>query len=149
MATGRPPYHSQALVPKDPSSLWSLSCWVFHLSQPCPALRRGRSIPHREIGWGLKGPRPERASGTGGPPQVGETRWLVGRHPPLSCRLGRSRRVLQVLLAHVPPQGCSQPQGPRQHHTHSPNPTHIWAGTLRGHTPPTGCLFWSGVTLMP
>lgn len=38
-----------------------------------------------------QGPWPERASGTGGPPQAGETRRLVGWHPPLACRLGSSR----------------------------------------------------------
>lgn len=119
VSTGRPPCHSQAL-PKQP-----VIAVLLGVSPPLPALpstQERQGIPHRETAWGLKGPRPERAPGTGGPPQVGETRWLVGRHPPLSCRLGRSRRVLQVLLAHVPPQGCSQPRGPWQHHTHSPTP---------------------------
>lgn len=78
---------------------------------------------------GAQGPQARGSIRDWGPPQVGETR----RHPPLSCRLGRSRRVLQVLLAACP-QGRSQPRGPRQHHTHPP-PTLSWAGTLRGHPP--------------
>lgn len=85
-------------------------------SPPLPALpstQERQGHPSQGDRMGLKGPRPERASGTGGPPQVGEARWLVGQHPTLSCRLGRSRRVLQVLLACAPPQGRSQPQAPR------------------------------------
>lgn len=118
------------------------------VSPPLPALpstQERQGHPSQGDRMGLKGPRPERASGTGGPPQVGEARWLVGQHPTLSCRLGRSRRVLQVLLARAPPQGRSQPRGPRQPHTHLPNPTHSWAGTLHGHTPPhwLPVLVWS------
>lgn len=96
-----------------------------------------------------QGPWPERASGTGGLPQAGETRWLVGWHPPLSRKLGSSRGTLQALLSRVPPQGGSQPLGLTSATTIPPAPTQGPTGTLRGTPLPTRCPSWSGVLLMP
>lgn len=130
------------LCPQGPRKPVIAVLWVFHvLSQPCPALRRGRD-PSQETGWGLQARESTR---DWGPRRVSETR----RHPPLSCRLGRSRRVLQVLPPAMRlPKVAPSPEGPGS--TIPTPPTPLSAGLAPSAvTLPTGCRSWSGVILMP
>lgn len=69
----------------------------------CPSFAQrsgeaGAPLTVRQVG-GPRVPEGREQQGLGGPPWAGETRWLVGQHPPVSCRLGRRGRVPQVLLA--------------------------------------------------
>lgn len=79
----------------------------------------GAPLTGRQVG-DPRVPEGREQQGLGGPPWAGETRWLVGQHPPVSCRLGRRGRVTPGPPGpSVPPQGGSQPSGRQQLHPHS------------------------------
>lgn len=68
-------------------------CHTHLLSQPCPALRRGRGTPHREMGWERKVPR------------LGVHPWWVR---PNGC-LGRALPELQAGQEQGGPPGFPDP----------------------------------------
>lgn len=84
---------------------------------------------------GAQGPQARESIRDWGPPQVGETR----QHPPLSCRLGRSRRVLQVLLARVPPKVAPSPKGAGSTIPSPPTPLSAGLAPSRSPSPLAAC----------
>lgn len=110
------------------------------LSQPCPALRRGRGTPHRETGWEHEGAQ------AGGPPLVGETEWISRQCPPLSCRLGWSREGPSVTRPRAPLQGGSHPTAPRQRRLPLPPALHT-VGPLPSAVVPLSLIAWPDLEL--
>lgn len=144
ISSSQPQSCPQTLVPRGPEQPVMAVPWGKHhthlLSQPCPALRRGRGTPHRETGWEHEGAQ------AGGPPLVGETEWMSRQCPPLSCRLGWSREGPSVTRPRAPLQGGSHPTAPRQRRLPLPPALHT-VGPLPSAVVPLSLIAWPDLEL--